>query len=43
MDFEIVDDVTDVETIAVGKAIRELHRLYGRPVEEDEERRSHSS
>jgi hypothetical protein len=33
MDFEIVGDVTDVETIAIGKAIRELtrlRRLYGK-------------
>ncbi len=33
MDFEIVGDVTDAETIAVGKAIRELprlRRLYGK-------------
>jgi hypothetical protein len=33
MDFEVVGDVTDVETIAVGKAIRELprlRRLYGK-------------
>jgi hypothetical protein len=33
MDFEIVGDVMDVETIAIGKAIRELprlRRLYGK-------------
>jgi hypothetical protein len=27
MDFEILGDITDIETIAVGKAIRELKRL----------------
>ncbi len=27
MDFEILGDITDIETIAVGKAIRELQRL----------------
>ena len=27
MDFEILGDITDVEAIAVGKAIRELPRL----------------
>jgi hypothetical protein len=27
MDFEILGDVTDIETIAAGKAIRELPRL----------------
>jgi hypothetical protein len=27
MDFEILGDVTDIETIAVGKAIRELPRV----------------
>jgi hypothetical protein len=27
MDFEILSDVTDIETIAAGKAIRELPRL----------------
>jgi hypothetical protein len=33
MDFEIPGDVTDIETIAVGRAIHELHRLrrqYGK-------------
>jgi hypothetical protein len=33
MDFEIVGDLTDVETIAAGRGIRELprlQRLYGR-------------
>ena len=32
MDFEILGDITDIETIAVGKAVREikrLKRLYG--------------
>ena len=27
MDLEILGDITDIETIAVGKAIRELKRL----------------
>ena len=27
MDFEIISEITDVETIAIGKAIRELPRL----------------
>jgi hypothetical protein len=27
MDFEIIGEITDIETIAVGKAIRELPRL----------------
>ena len=27
MEFEILGDITDIETIAVGKAIRELPRL----------------
>jgi hypothetical protein len=27
MDFEILSDITDIETIVVGKAIRELQRL----------------
>ena len=33
MDFEVIGDVTDVETIAAGPSIRELarlRRLYGR-------------
>ncbi len=33
MDFTIVGDITDIETFAVGKAIREIGRLrkrYGR-------------
>ncbi len=33
MDFSIVGDITEIETFAVGKAIREigrLRRLYGR-------------
>jgi len=33
MDFELVDDLTDVETIATGRRIREqprLRRLYGK-------------
>ena len=33
MDFELVGDLTDVETIATGKGIREqprLRRLYGK-------------
>ncbi len=33
MDFTIVGDVTDIETFAIGKAIREIGRLrkrYGR-------------
>ncbi|MFL5399642.1 MAG: hypothetical protein ACJ79P_17240 [Myxococcales bacterium] len=33
MDFEIVGHLRDIETIATGRAIRELHRLrkfYGR-------------
>jgi hypothetical protein len=33
MSFEIIGEITDVETIAVGKAIRELKRLqkqYGK-------------
>jgi hypothetical protein len=33
MDFELVSDVTDVETIATGSSIRELprlRRLYGK-------------
>jgi hypothetical protein len=33
MDFEIIGDITDIETIAIGNAIRELSRLrkqYGR-------------
>ena len=33
MDFELVDDLTDVETIATGRSIRELprlRRLYGK-------------
>ena len=33
MDFELVSDLTDVETIATGRGIRELprlRRLYGR-------------
>ncbi|MBI5723724.1 MAG: hypothetical protein HZA50_07195 [Planctomycetes bacterium] len=33
MDFEIVGEITDVETFAVGNAIREferLHKFYGR-------------
>ena len=27
MDFEIIGEITDIETIAIGKAIRELPRL----------------
>jgi len=33
MDFEIVGEISDVETIAVGSSIREvtrLHRVYGK-------------
>jgi hypothetical protein len=33
MDFELVGDLTDVETIATGRGIRELsrlRRLYGK-------------
>ena len=33
MDFELVGDITDIETIATGGGIRErprLHRLYGK-------------
>jgi hypothetical protein len=33
MDFELIGDVTDVETIAIGRGIRELprlRRLYGK-------------
>jgi hypothetical protein len=33
MDFDLVDDLTDVETIATGRGIRELsrlRRLYGK-------------
>jgi hypothetical protein len=33
MDFELVGDITEVETIATGRGIRELprlRRLYGR-------------
>ncbi len=33
MNFEILDEITDVETIAIGSAIRDLRRLqklYGR-------------
>jgi hypothetical protein len=33
MDFEILGDITSIETIAVGHGIRELarlHRIYGR-------------
>jgi len=30
MPFEIVGEITQIETIAVGKRIRELRRLYGR-------------
>jgi hypothetical protein len=29
MDFEIVGDITPMETFAVGKSIRELPRLRG--------------
>ncbi len=32
MDFEVVDDIEEVETFAIGRAIRELarlRRLYG--------------
>jgi hypothetical protein len=30
MDFEVVEEPTDVETIATGNRIRELRRLYGK-------------
>lgn len=33
MDFQLVDELTDIETIAVGRGIRELprlRRLYGK-------------
>ena len=30
MEFELVGDLTDIETIASGSGIRELPRLYGK-------------
>ena len=42
MDFELVGDLTEVETIATGRGIRELprlRRLYGRGALEENERR----
>jgi hypothetical protein len=45
MDFELVGNLTDVETIATGRGIRELsrlRRLYGkRAVAQNERCRSH--
>jgi hypothetical protein len=38
MDFKLVSGLTDVETIATGRSIRELPRLRREPLEEDEGR-----
>ena len=29
MDFEVLGDISDIETFATGKSIRELRRVYG--------------